>query len=205
MSEARVFLVDDEPQLRRALERVLKGEGFAIESFGSAAEFLERVTGEDVGCVVLDVAMPDVDGLELQKRLAAHPACLSIVFLTGHGDIPMSVKAMRGGAWDFLTKPVKGDDLVTAVRAALERARARDAARQAAAGLRARFAQLTAREREVFEHVIAGRLNKIIADRLGISEQTIKVHRARVMEKLGVDSVAELVRAAQLLDVTPAP
>ena len=205
MSATRVFLVDDEPKLRRALERLLRAEGLAFESFGSAAEFLQRLTGEDVGCVVLDVAMPGVDGLEVQKRLAGHPACLSIVFLTGHGDIPMSVKAMRDGAWDFLTKPVKRDDLIAAVRAALERSRALDVARRALAGLRSRLARLTPRERKVFEHVIAGRLNKIIADRLGIAEQTIKVHRARVMEKLGVDSVADLVRAAEQLDVKPAP
>jgi len=204
MRTRKVFLVDDEAKLRRALERLLRTEGFTVHSFGSAAEFLAHVTDADVGCLVLDVAMPEVDGLELQRRLAGIAASLEIVFLTGYGDIPTSVRAMREGAWDFLTKPVRSDTLLTAVNAALERARARHAERAASADLRARFAQLTAREREVLEHVIAGRLNKVIADRLEISEQTVKVHRGRVMEKLAVDSVAELVRAAQALGIEPA-
>jgi FixJ family two-component response regulator len=203
VSGAKVFLVDDDAKLRRALRRLLEAEGFEVESFGSAMEFLGRVTDNLFGCVVLDVSMPGVDGLELQRRLAKTDASLAIVFLTGHGDIPMSVRAMREGAWDFLTKPVKGGDLIVAVRAALERARARHASRRASEDLRERFAQLTGREREVLVEVIAGRLNKVIADRLGISEQTIKVHRGRVMEKLAVDSVAELVRAAHSLGIDP--
>jgi FixJ family two-component response regulator len=203
VSVARVFLVDDEAKLRRALERLLKSEGFEVESFGSANEFLERITPSDVGCLVLDVAMPEVDGLELQRRLAGHPAALAIVFLTGHGDIRMSVQAMRDGAWDFLTKPVKSEDLLRAVGAAVERAQERASSRQASADLRARFDRLTTREREVFEQV--GRLNKVIAHHLGISEQTIKVHRGRVMVKLGVESVADLVRIAQALGIAPAP
>jgi FixJ family two-component response regulator len=205
MKSATVFLVDDEPKLRRALERLLTGEGFVVESFGSSSDFLDRVSGTAVGCVILDVAMPEVDGLEVQSRLAESSASLSIVFLTGRGDIPMSVRAMRGGAVDFLTKPVRGEQLLAAVRTGLANAKALDAQRKAGLQLRARFAQLTPREIEVFGQVISGRLNKVIADRLGISERTIKVHRGRVMEKLGVDSVAGLVRAAQELGVTPAP
>jgi FixJ family two-component response regulator len=201
----KVFLVDDEPDLRQALTRLLKAEGLDVESFGSAAEFLARVTDEMAGCLLLDLAMPGLDGLEVQARLAATGAKLGIVFLTGHGDIPTSVRAVRAGALDFLTKPVRRDDLLRAVHAALVHANERYAAAAANANLRGRYAQLTPREREVFTHVIAGKLNKVIAADLGTTEQTIKVHRARVMEKLAVDSVAGLVRAAQQLGVPPAP
>jgi FixJ family two-component response regulator len=201
----KVFLVDDEPELRQALARLLKAEGFDVEGFGSAPEFLARVTEDTSGCLLLDLAMPGLDGLELQERVAATGAKLGIVFLTGHGDIPTSVRAVRAGALDFLTKPVRRDDLLRAVHAALAHARAQQAAAAAGADLRRRHAQLTPREREVFTHVIAGKLNKVIAADLGTTEQTIKVHRARVMEKLAVDSVADLVRLAQRLGVKPAP
>jgi len=149
--------------------------------------------------------MPGLDGLEVQQRVAATGAKLGIVFLTGHGDIPTSVRAVRAGALDFLTKPVRRDDLLRAVHAALAHASEHNAAAAANADLRGRYAQLTPREREVFAHVIAGKLNKVIAADLGTGEQTIKVHRARVMEKLAVDSVADLVRVAQQLGVKPAP
>ena len=200
-----VFLVDDEPELRHALARLLKAEGLDVEGFGSAIEFLARVTEQTTGCLLLDLAMPGLDGLELQERVAATGAKLGIVFLTGHGDIPTSVRAVKAGALDFLTKPVRRDDLLRAVRAALAHANEQAAAAAAMADLRGRYAQLTPREREVFAHVIAGKLNKVIAADLGTTEQTIKVHRARVMEKLAVDSVAGLVRAAQQLGVPPAP
>ena len=206
MNAARqVFLVDDEPELRRALRRLLNAEGFEVEDFGSASELLARVSDSTVGCLVLDLAMPEVDGLALQQRLAQTGAALSIVFLTGHGDIPASVQAIKAGAVDFLTKPVKRADLLRAVNAALDQAREWQGALLAGAELRARLSQLTPREREVFTHVIAGKLNKVIASDLGTTEQTIKVHRARVMEKLAVDSVADLVRVAQQLGVEPAP
>lgn len=201
----KVFLVDDEPELRHALERLLCAEGMEVAGFGSAAEFLDALTDDDVGCVVLDVAMPGLDGLQLQQRLAGSRARLAIVFLTGHGDIPMSVQAVKAGAVDFLTKPVRSANLLRAVQAALEQAGAQQSVAQASADVRARYEQLTPREREVFAHVIAGRLNKVIAARLGTSEQTVKVHRGRVMDKLGVGSVADLVRAAQQLGVEPAP
>ena len=201
----KVFVVDDEAELRKALVRLLQGEGLEVESFGSAAEFLDRITDDATGCVVLDVAMPGLDGLELQRRLSPGGARLPIVFLSGHGDIPMSVQAMKAGAVDFLTKPVKRDDLLRAVQAAFDRANAHRAVADAAAELSARLARLTAREREVFEHVIAGKLNKVIAAQLGITEQTVKIHRGRVMEKLEAGSVAELVRLAQQLDILPAP
>jgi FixJ family two-component response regulator len=201
----KVFLVDDEPELRQALERLLRAEGLEVAGYGSAAEFLAALSNDDVGCVVLDVAMPGLDGLQLQQHLARSEARLAIVFLTGHGDIPMSVQAVKAGAVDFLTKPVRSAELLRAVRAALEQAGARQSIAQSTAGLRARYEQLTPREREVLQHVIAGRLNKVIAARLGTSEQTIKVHRGRMMDKLGITSVADLVRAAQQLGLAPAP
>jgi FixJ family two-component response regulator len=204
-THAKVFVVDDEPDLRCALERLLRAEGLATVGYGSAAEFLAALSDDDVGCVVLDVAMPGLDGLALQQRLASSRARLAIVFLTGHGDIPMSVQAVKAGAVDFLTKPVRSADLLRAVHAALELAGARQSVAQAVARLRAAYDLLTPREREVFRQVVAGRLNKVIAARLGTSEQTVKVHRGRVMDKLGVRSVADLVRAAQQLGVEPAP
>jgi FixJ family two-component response regulator len=205
IATSKVFLVDDEPDLRQALARLLKAEGLDVESFGSALEFLGRVTEETTGCLLLDLAMPGLDGLEVQEHVAATGAKLGIVFLTGHGDIPTSVRAVKAGALDFLTKPVRRDDLLHAVHAALAHANEQHAVAAANADLRGRYAQLTPREREVFTHVIAGKLNKVIAADLGTTEQTIKVHRARVMEKLAVDSVAGLVRAAQQLGVSPAP
>lgn len=201
----KVFLVDDEPELRQALTRLLKAEGFDVEAFGSAMEFLARLDGACAGCALLDLAMPGIDGLELQQRLSASGAQLGIVFLTGHGDIPTSVRAVKAGAIDFLTKPVRRADLLRAVNAALDHAQSQQAAEAGRAELRGRFEQLTPREREVLTHVIAGKLNKVIAADLGTSEQTIKVHRARVMEKLDVGSVADLVRVAQQLGVAPAP
>jgi FixJ family two-component response regulator len=204
-SAATVFLVDDEPELRRALMRLLQAEGLAVQAFESAEAFLAQVPPDAGGCLVLDIAMPGLDGLQLQERLRDRAAALPIVFLTGHGDIPMSVRAIKAGAVDFLTKPVKGADLLRAVRAGLADAQQNQAFALLRAQVQERAARLTAREREVMAHVIAGRLNKVIADRLGTSEQTIKVHRGRLMEKLEVDSVAELVRVAQLLGIGPAP
>ncbi len=201
----KVYLVDDEPDLRRALERLLRAEGCEVEGFSSAAEFLAQVPPEAPGCIVLDVAMPGIDGLAMQQRLTASGGLLPIVFLTGHGDIPMSVRAVKAGAVDFLTKPVKGVDLLRAVGAALDLAEQRQAQRAEWADLQARAAQLTPREREVFGHVIAGRLNKIIADRIGTTEQTVKVHRARVMDKMGAESVADLVRIGQRIGIDPTP
>jgi FixJ family two-component response regulator len=199
-----VYLVDDEADLRRALTRLLQADGLQVEAFGSAEEFLDNVPTGAAGCLVLDISMPGLDGLQLQERLRDRAATLPVVFLTGQGDIPTTVRAIKAGAVDFLTKPVKAADLLRAVRAGL--ADAAQALAQAAAleGLQQRATRLTVREREVLSYVIAGRLNKVIADRLGTSEQTIKVHRSRVMEKLEVDSVADLVRAAQQLGVVPA-
>lgn len=191
-----VFLVDDDPGVLKALSRLLRARGYEVQSFTSPQAFLG---GHDVsipGCAVFDVSMPDLDGLQLQQALTAGGSERPVIFLTGKGDIPTSVRAMRAGAIDFLTKPVDDADLL----AAIARAEKDDAGtRYANAELdsvNARFAVLTPREREVMTHVIAGRLNKQIAGDLGTVEKTIKVHRGRVMEKLGVRSVADLVRLA---------
>jgi FixJ family two-component response regulator len=194
-----VFLLDDEPGMLKALTRLLKAEGFTVRAFTSAKALLESYQPEALSCLVLDVAMPELDGLELQQRLTRAGILLPIVFLTGHGDIPMSVQAIKAGALDFLTKPVKDVDLLRAVRAALQRAAEQRESIAATALLRQRYSSLTAREREVMAHVVAGELNKQVADALGIGEHTIKVHRSRVMDKMGVQSLADLVRAAERL------
>lgn len=195
-----VFLVDDEPGMLKALTRLLEAEGFTVRAFTSAKTFLESYHAEALGCVVLDVAMPELDGLELQQRLTQSGVLLPIVFLTGHGDIPMSVRAVKAGALDFLTKPVKDADLLRAVRAALQRAAEQREFIRETALLHQRYSGLTPREREVMAHVVAGELNKQVADALGIGEHTVKVHRSRIMEKMGVPSLADLVRAAERLD-----
>ena len=195
-----VFLVDDEPGMLKALTRLLEAEGFAVRAFTSAKTFLESYHAEALGCVVLDVAMPELDGLELQQRLTQSGVLLPIVFLTGHGDIPMSVRAVKAGALDFLTKPVKDADLLRAVRAALQRAAEQREFIRETALLHQRYSGLTPREREVMAHVVAGELNKQVADALGVGEHTVKVHRSRIMEKMGVPSLADLVRAAERLD-----
>ena len=198
-----VFLVDDEPGMLKALTRLLSAEGFAVKSFRSAADFLAEHTPELSGCLVLDVAMPGLDGIALQQQLLGSGSLIPIIFLTGHGDIPMSVRAIKLGAVDFLTKPVKAAELVSAVQAALKIAGERAAGSQASRELRERLVRLTPREHEVMTHVIAGQLNKQIAAVMGIGEQTVKIHRMRMMEKLGLQSVVELVRAAERLGVAP--
>jgi FixJ family two-component response regulator len=198
-AEGTVFLLDDEPGMLKALTRLLNAEGYTVHAFTSAKAFLESYQPQALGCLVLDVAMPEIDGLELQRRLTRSGALLPIVFLTGHGDIPMSVQAIKAGAEDFLTKPVNDADLLRAVRAALQRAAAQCELIAEAALLHRRYSALTAREREVMAHIVAGELNKVAAARLGVGEHTIKVHRARVMEKMGVESLADLVRAAERL------
>jgi len=199
-----VHLVDDEAGLRRALTRLLSANGLTVRAHASAEEFLAAYNATEPACLILDVAMPGIDGLELQRRLTRDGTLLPIVFLTGHGDIPMSVEAIKAGAVDFLTKPLDEAALLGAVRSALKLAGEQAFRRREMAALRARLQQLTPREREVLEHVVTGRLNKQIAADLGTGEQTIKVHRGRVMEKMGVESLAELVRVAERLGVKPA-
>lgn len=192
-----VFLVDDDAGVLKALSRLLRARDYGVRPFTSPQAFLADHDASIPGCAVLDVAMPGLDGLELQQALAAAGAQRPVIFLTGKGDIPTSVRAMRAGAIDFLTKPVDGAELLAAIaRAEQEDARTRQANAELDS-LNARFAILTPREREVMTHIIAGRLNKQIAGDLGTVEKTIKVHRGRVMGKLGVRSVADLVRLAE--------
>jgi two-component system response regulator FixJ len=200
-SEAMVFIVDDDESIRRSLARLFRSFRVPAETFASGKEFVDRPVHGGPSCVVLDVRMPGIDGLELQQTLAERKE--QIVFLTGHADVPMCAGAMRAGAVDFLTKPVDEVDLLDAVSRALARsAQLRDAAAERALA-RGRLHALTPREFEVMRFVIAGRLNKQIAGELGTAEKTIKIHRGRMMEKMRVTSVAELVCVAQAAGVTP--
>lgn len=192
-----VFVVDDDPAVLKSLSRVMRAAGLNVAAFGSPREFLEQYDQSSPGCLVLDVAMPGLNGLELQSALAAKGSTIPIVFLTGHGDIPTSVQAMKGGAVDFLTKPVNDAELVDAIRIAIERDRILRQSRVELDDILQRLATLTPREREVLDHVVSGQLNKQIAGDLVIVESTVKVHRARVMEKLKVRSLAELVRLVE--------
>ncbi len=196
-----VYVLDDEPELVKALLRLLRAKRYDARGFTSVGDFLQACHPEEIACLVLDVAMPELDGLELQRRLTHHGILIPIVFLTGHGDIPMSVRAIRAGAIDFLTKPVDAAALINSVNAALHQAVTRRHEIVDTALFAARFATLTPREREVMEHVVAGKLNKQIADDLGTGEQNIKLHRMHVMRKMGVESLAELVRAAAKLGI----
>jgi FixJ family two-component response regulator len=191
-----VFIVDDDPSVRRSLTRVMTSAGYVVEAFESARDFLARKPSVGPGCLVLDVRMPGVTGLDLQETLAAAEHRIPIVFITGHGDISMSVKAMKGGAVDFITKPFDVENLLEAVGRALTKD-VKDLGEEGrTAEVLERVKLLTPRETEVFALVVTGMLNKQIAGELGISEKTVKVHRARVMEKMRAGSVAELVRLA---------
>ena len=194
--EPLVHLVDDDASFGRSLARLLGASGFRVRSFSSGAELLAAVSPESEGCVVADLAMPGIGGLELQERLAQGGVPLPVVFLSGNGDIPSSVRAMRGGAVDFLEKHAPQEDLLAAVRRAL-------ASGRQAAELRRRFAALTEREREVLRHVVRGRMNKQIAADLGIHERTVKLHRTALTTKLGVRSAAELATLARDAGIAP--
>ena len=188
-----VWLVDDDVAVLRALERLLKAEGYETRPFSDATAFLDAYDKTLRGCAVIDLGLPGLDGLTLQHRLADEGRACPVIFLTGQGSIPSAVQAMRGGAVDFLTKPVDAAALFAAITAALARDAEERTRKAAETDLRVRLASLTPREREVMAEVVTGLLNKQIADRLGAAEKTIKVHRGRVMHKLGVRSVAELV------------
>jgi FixJ family two-component response regulator len=199
-----VFLVDDDASVRRALTRLIKSAGHQVQAFASAQEFLGTPTGagvEETGCLVLDVRMPGLTGMDLQRDLQSKNRNLPIIFISGHGDIPMSVKAMKDGAVDFLPKPVKDGDLLPAIEQALARASHARAERKELADIQRRAEKLTAREREVMALVASGMPNKRIAFQLGTVEKTIKVHRARIMQKMEVQSLAGLVRAVEKLRV----
>ena len=194
-----VHVVDDDQSLRTALTRLLTAAGYQVRTYASAGEFLLDAAADAPGCLLLDVRMPGPTGLELQQALERTARALPIVFLTAHGDIPTSVGAMRAGAVDFLTKPVKRETLLGAIETALARDVDRRQARAREQELRTRFASLTPREHEVFVHVVAGLLNKQIAGEMNCSIRTVKFHRARVMQKMQVGSVADLVRLAEAL------
>jgi len=196
-----IFLVDDDPAVLKALSRVLREEGWGVEAFASAEAFLARSERPAVECLVLDVSMPGIDGLELQHRLNAARESFPIVFVSGHGDIPMSVRAIKAGASDFLTKPVRAKALMVAIRAATAEFQAKRNAMASTEALRQRFGSLTPREREVLAAVAAGKRSKEIAYDLGIVEQTVKFHRARLMERMQAANVAELAHMASLLGI----
>ena len=201
-SPATVFLVDDDASVRRALTRLIKSAGYQVQNFASAQEFLDaKPQWCGAACLVLDIRMPGLNGLGLQRELQAANAILPIIFITGHGDIPMSVKAMKAGAVDFLSKPVREETLLPAIEQALARAVRARAERKEFDEIQRRVDTMTPREREVMAWVVRGLLNKQIAFELGTVEKTIKVHRARVMEKMDVDSLAELVRLAERVGI----
>lgn len=203
--EPTVFVVDDDASFLEGLALLLRAAGFRVKTFGSASEFLRQHSVADQGCVVADLRMPGLDGIELQRALARSENPLPFLFLTGHGDIPTTVTAMRHGAEDFLTKTAPRELLLPAVRRALERDQHERVRRAHQRDLRTRFAQLTPREREVLDHVLQGLLNKQIAGLLGVDERTVKRHRAKLMNKLAVSSVAQLAQLAQAAGITPEP
>ena len=201
--EATVFVVDDDPSVLRSLQRLLRSAGWASEAYESAEEFLRVRDPAAAGCVILDLAMPGIDGLEVQRRIVEAGMPLPIIFLTGHSDAPTIVRAMRAGATNFLCKPVDGEQLLASVAEAVAADRVfRDDNADLIAG-RQRLATLTARERQVLDRVVAGRLNKQTADELGTALKTIKVHRARMMSKMNVKSLAQLARLVERMGVLP--
>jgi len=202
MSEIQpvVFLVDDDPSIRKSLHRLLTVSGFQVKTFSSAQEFLQTDRTDTPGCLILDVRLPGLDGLELQKVLAEQGTAPPIVFITGHGDIPMSVRAMKAGAIDFLSKPFSEESLLNAVELAIEKSRRESALTADIASIRRRLSLLTPREMEVLKYVAAGQINKQIAVEMGVVEKTIKVHRSRVMHKLQAKSIADLVRMLEKVD-----
>lgn len=194
-----VFVVDDDPSVRSSLTFLIGTVGLRVESFDSAEAFLHKKAPDRPGCLVLDVRLPGLSGLDLQRELAARNMYIPIVFVTGHGDIPMSVRAMKAGAVEFLTKPFRDQDLLDAIRAALERDRFRRDQEKELMELRQRSESLTPREQEVISMVVSGMLNKQIAGQLGTAENTVKVHRGRAMEKMKAQSLADLVRMVERL------
>ena len=200
---SEVFIIDDDPKIRTALARLIESAGYGVRTFASAGEFLDRRDELGPGCLLLDVRLPDLNGLDLQQRLQERGFYLPVIFMTGFGDIPTSVRAIKAGAFDFLTKPVEDQVLLRTIGEALEEEFRTRSERVETEELARRAASLTPREREVMEHVLAGLLNKQIAHELGISEKTVKVHRSRVMSKMGARRVATLVHYAVRLGMDP--
>jgi FixJ family two-component response regulator len=201
----RIYLVDDDPSVLKALSRLLSSAGYKTAQFSSAKQFMECYDADEPGCLVLDLAMPGFNGLDLQRWLMQSNSSLPVIFLTDHGDVPTSVQAIKGGAVDFLMKPVNDEELLRAIREALERESAHRTERTKVVAIQTRLARLTPREREVLEYVVSGQLNKQIADALGTALPTIKVHRGRVMRKMGVHSLAELVQLAERVGIGRKP
>jgi FixJ family two-component response regulator len=203
--EPTVFIVDDDQDFRDSLETLLNSIGLKVSTFSSAPEFLRSKLPDVVSCLVLDVRLPDLSGLDLQAELAKASISMPIIFVTGHGDIPMTVRAMKAGAADFLTKPFREQDMLDAVMRALERDRKRREVGRRLADLRSRLQALSPREREVMTLVTAGLMNKQIAARLDVTEVTVKAHRGQVMRKMGARSLADLVKIAEALEIRPPP
>jgi FixJ family two-component response regulator len=200
-TEAIVFVVDDDPSMRKALSNLFRSVGLRAEVFGSAREWLETKLPEVASCLVLDIRLPGPSGLDFQAELAKTNIQIPIIFMTGHGDIPMTVKAMKAGAVDFLTKPFRDQDMLDAVAVAIERDRTRRKEEKIVAGLRAVFETLTPRERDVLALVASGLMNKQIAAEIGLAEITVKIHRGHLMRKMGARSLADLVRMAEMLGI----
>jgi FixJ family two-component response regulator len=196
-----VFVIDDDDSVRRALQRLIRSVGLRVELFGSAREFLERDRPNIPSCMILDIRLPGMSGLDFQRRLAEAKIHIPIIFITGHGDIPMTVRAMKAGAVEFLTKPFNDQDLLDAIQHALEQDRVRRQQEAEIAILRERFESLTPREQEILPRVVSGLLNKQIAGEIGTTEATVKVHRSQLMRKMGAESVADLVRMAERIGI----
>jgi FixJ family two-component response regulator len=200
-AQSMVFVIDDDEPLRESLKSLFESMGLRVGVFGSATQFLQSKLPDVPSCLVLDVRLPGLSGLDFQAEMAKAGMQMPVIFITGHGDIPMSVRAMKAGAIEFLTKPLREQDLLDAVQAGLERDRTRREGDKSIAGLRSRYDQLTPREQEVIGYVTSGLMNKQIAGEIGVSEITVKVHRGNAMRKMGAKSLAELVRMADLLGV----
>jgi RNA polymerase sigma factor (sigma-70 family) len=201
MTESRptIFIVDDDPSVRQSTELLLKSVGFNVKTFVSAQDFLKANLHEDLGCLILDVRMPGISGLDLQGKLVSSKTPLPVIFITGHGTVPMSVRAMKAGAVDFLQKPFEEQDLLDAINRAITRQRERKSKKDETDELQQRVKALTAREHEVFSLLVTGMANKEIAHKLGTSERTVKAHRAQIMEKMNARSLADLTRFAEKL------